>query len=137
MAYAQWVVITIESEGVALTVKNATLKWGKFYDNPNKDEEVSVDVINKIAIYAGGSAVIASCGRENTSSGTQGSFELYDGPLLLGEYYWNCPWGSKSNESIWTPHVGVFNDNYKIEVTGANLDSGALGNVLIKCSRSM
>ncbi|OYY23501.1 MAG: hypothetical protein B7Y65_03535 [Azorhizobium sp. 35-67-15] len=42
-------------------------------------------------------------GRENASSGTEGSFDLYDGEMNIGNYYWDCPWGRKTNTSTWTP----------------------------------
>lgn len=132
MAYAQWVTITIDAIDVTLSVKHATYQWGKFYQIPNKDDEVSIETINEMVIPAGGSNVIAACGRENASSGTEGSFELYDGDTLIGEYYWDCPWGSKTNTSLWKPNDTVL-EQYVTQVTGANLDSGALGNLTIKC----
>jgi hypothetical protein len=130
MAYAQWVVMTVGATGTTLSIKNAQLAWGKFYQYNDKDREVSSDDVNKIQIASGNVAVIASCGREDAASGTEGSFDLYDGEVNVGTYYWDCPWGSKTNTSTWTPSL---NENYVTQVTGANLDSGALGNVTIKC----
>lgn len=130
MAYAQWVSITIKSKGTTLSVKNAEHPWGKFYQCPNKDKEVSEGDINQITITSGSSAEICACGRSDSASGTEGRFDLYDGDTKVGTYYWDCPWGSKVNTSIWTPSA---DDNYVTQVTGGNLDSGALGNVTIKC----
>lgn len=130
MAYAQWVVITVKARNTSLSIRNAHLSWGKFYQNPNKDQELSADDINKIVIPANNNAVIASCGRSDSASGTEGSFDIYDGQTNVGNYYWNCPWGSKTNTSTWTPND---TDRYVTQVTGGNLDSGALGNISIDC----
>ncbi len=132
MAYAQWVVITVEAIGVDLTVKSVGLEWGKFFKNPNKDDEIPIDKIEGMTIASGDSGVIASCGRENASSGTEGQFDLYDGGTHIGTYYWDCPWGSKTNTSTWTPSA---NKHYITEQSGANLNSGALGNVTIRCAK--
>jgi hypothetical protein len=130
MAYAQWVTITITSRGTTLSIRNATLKYGKFHQTGNKDAEISADDINKITIKSNSKAVINSCGREHSPSGTEGSFEIFDGEVKVGEYYWDCPWGSKKNTSIFTPSGS---EDYVTQVTGGNLDSGALGNISIKC----
>ena len=133
MAYAQWVEISIESKtGSTLSIKNAQHACGKFFKNNNKDEEISPDDINKIQIPSGDKGIIASCGREDAASGTEGSFDIYDGETKVGNYYWDCPWGSKSNQSTWT---STPSENYITEVTGGNSDSGALGNVYIKCGK--
>jgi hypothetical protein len=130
MAEAQWVSITIISRGTTLSIQNASLEYGKFYKNGNKDEEISSDEINQITINSGQSAVINSCGRSDSPSGTEGRFDIFDGEVKVGEYYWDCPWGSKTNTSTWTPYDL---DNYVAQVTGGSLDSGALGNITIKC----
>lgn len=131
MAYAQWMVATIVSNGTTISIKNATLAWGKFFQNPDKDKELTTDVINKITIPSGTSANVASCGREDAASGTEGSFDLYDGTTKIGTFYWDCPWGSKANIWSWTPNSAV--SNYVTQATGFNLDSGALGNGTITC----
>jgi hypothetical protein len=130
MAYAQWVTITLQPRGLSLSVQNAKLEWGKFYSG-DKDNEVSTASINEIVVADGQAAVISSCGRSDASSGTEGSFDLYDGPTFLGTYAWDCPWGSKTNTSTWTPG----NESYISQVTGANLYGGALGNVTIKIAK--
>lgn len=132
MAYAQWVSIEIKSVGTTLSIKNAQHAWGKFFQCGDKDKEVSVDDINKITIPSGGVVSICACGRENASSGTEGSIDIYDGDVLVGTYYWDCPWGSKRNISTWTPSGS---DDHITQVTGGNLDSGAIGNIYIKCVR--
>src|SRR5882724_7685031 len=103
MAYAQWAVFTITTVGATMTVKSVTLNWGKFYKNGNKDDEVPISDIEGHQIAPGVSYVISTCGRSDASSGTEGSFDLYDGATKVGNYYWDCPWGSKTNTSKWTP----------------------------------
>ncbi len=130
MAYAQWVVIKIHAIGTTLSIKNAEHPWGKFYEEGNKDKEIPLEKINKITIEGGNSVVISACGREDSPSGTGGKFDIYDGKTKVGNYYWDCPWGLKINTSTWRPND---THNYVTQVTGANLDSGALGNIDIKC----
>ncbi|WP_350940942.1 aegerolysin family protein [Vibrio metschnikovii] len=52
---------------------------------------------------------------------------MYRDDTHVGNYYWDCPWGSKKNTSTWTND----NSNFITQVTGGNLDSGAIGNVSI------
>jgi len=130
MAHAQWVSITITSEGTTFSIRNAELIQGKFHETGNKDQEISSFEIDNITIESDQSAVINSCGRSESQSGTEGRFDIFDGEVKVGEYYWECPWGSKTNTSTWTPYES---DNYSTEVTGGDLDSGALGNITIKC----
>lgn len=131
MAYAQWVTITLQPLNFALSLANVQLKWGKFHEYGNKDKEISINQIKNIIVRPGERAIISSCGREHDPSGTEGSFDImnYDLKVKVGNYYWDCPWGSKKNTSTWSPNLQV---NYLTEVAGANLDSGALGNVTIK-----
>jgi len=130
MAYAQWVAITIRPANCKLTIKNVVHQWGKFYSG-SKDKEVDPSSINGTQIDAGDAYAISACGREDSASGTEGSFDLYDGNAHVGTYSWDCPWGSKTNSSTWSPAQ----DNYVAQITGANLDSGALGNVEIKVAK--
>ncbi|MEW6255615.1 MAG: aegerolysin family protein [Pseudomonadota bacterium] len=127
MAYAQWVEITIKPISCSVQIKNIVHQWGKFYIG-SKDNEVAPESLEGKAIESGSSFTFGACGRENASSGTEGSFDLYDGKTNVGNYYWDCPWGSKTNTSTWTPG----SDSYICQATGANLNSGALGNVTLK-----
>ena len=129
MAHAQWVSLTITSEGTTFSIKNANLKQGKFHETGNKDHEISDEEINNITIESGQSAVINSCGHSESQDGTEGSFDIFDGEVKVGEYYWYCPWGSNTNDSRWTQS----HDHYLIEVCGVNLHSAALGNISIRC----
>ncbi|MBJ7221258.1 MULTISPECIES: aegerolysin family protein [unclassified Brenneria] len=130
MAYAQWVEIKVYAENMKLTVKNVSLEWGKFYRQGNKDDEISKNAIDGMSISSGNPGIICACGRSDASSGTEGSFELYNGNDYVGKYYWDCPWGSKNNKSVWSPTTSV---NYKTSIEGGSLNSGAIGNVYITC----
>jgi Aegerolysin len=112
----------------SLRVKNAKLSYGKFHEKGNKEKDVPASTINNIIISSKGEAVISSCGRSDSPSGTEGSFEIWDGDIKVGLYYWDCPWASKINKSAWTTD----NEAYLGECTGANLYAGALGNVTIR-----
>ena len=127
MAYAQWVEINIKPINFNTTIKNVRADWGKFYSG-SKDNEIDVSKINNHQISENDSYTISSCGRSDSASGTEGKFDLYDGNTHIGEYYWDCPWGSKTNISNWNPS----SEDYIVQVTGGNLDSGALGNIFLK-----
>jgi len=127
MAYAQWVEITVKPANCSVVLKNLVHNWGKFYIG-SKDNEVPADRLENKVIRPGDAFTFGACGRENASSGTEGSFDVYDDARHVGTYYWDCPWGSKTNTSTWTPGSDAFIG----QQTGANLNSGALGNVLIK-----
>ena len=131
MAYAQWVSVTVQVIGFTGVIKNAVHQWGKFYESGNKDNEISPSDIDGTTIASGSSFTINACGREDAASGTEGSFDVYDGDTHVGTYSWDCPWGSKTNSSTWSPG----SDSYVGQVTGANLDSGALGNVSLKIAK--
>ena len=131
MAYAQWVSINTASLGFTAVIKNAVHEWGKFYANGNKDAEIKPDDIDGQSITSGNNYTINACGRSDASAGTEGSFDIYDGNTHVGTYSWDCPWGSKTNTSTWTPG----NDGYVGQQTGANLDSGALGNISLKIAK--
>ncbi|MGH1517887.1 aegerolysin family protein [Chryseobacterium sp. JK1] len=131
MAYAQWIEVKIVSENMTLTVKNASLSWGKFYEQGNKDKEISTADINKITVESGKNASICSCGRSDASSGTEGSFELYNGDTKIGKFNWDCPWGKKDNSFNWNQDASK--DSYFSSREGGNTNSGAIGNVTITC----
>lgn len=67
--------------------------------------------------------ISTSCGRSDSASGTQGSFDLYDGDTRVVTLVWNCPWGSKSNS--WSQSNQ--NSKYVVSVTGGSMDSGSIG----------
>jgi hypothetical protein len=133
MAYAQWVTITITPANVDVKLKNVAHSWGKFYKTGDKDTEIPVSDIEGTVIAQGSSFTVNACGREDAASGTEGTMDLFDGDTKIGTYTWDCPWGTKSNSSTWSssgpqpPH-----NKYVVQQSGANLDSGALGNVTIQ-----
>jgi hypothetical protein len=130
MAESQWAVFSITANGIILSIKNSKLKWGKFYYPPNKSKEIKPATIDQTVIPIGITATIGTCGRSQSWSGTEGSFDLYDGATKIGMYYWNVPFGSNTNASQFTA-----DDNsagkYLTEVTGGNIQGGALGDVFI------
>eukprot|EP00244_Chara_vulgaris_P006764 TRINITY_DN25506_c0_g1_i1.p1 TRINITY_DN25506_c0_g1~~TRINITY_DN25506_c0_g1_i1.p1 ORF type:complete len:133 (-),score=18.91 TRINITY_DN25506_c0_g1_i1:116-514(-) len=128
MAYAQWVVITIRSNGLVVSIKNLNAKFGKFHAVGNKDAEISADDVMVNTTAGGEHIVISSCGRSDSPSGTEGSFDLYEGAAKIGSIYWNCPWGTKGNDFKYDQNSSI----YVVQHTGANYDSGAIGNVEIK-----
>ncbi|KAH7904183.1 Aegerolysin family protein [Hygrophoropsis aurantiaca] len=133
-AYAQWVILDITNSFSSrpLKIQNASLSWGKFYQNGNKDVELSKDTINQIVIPAGSERSISSCGRENASSGTEGTIDLYDDTTKVCTLYWNCPWGSPTNNF----EVRDVNKagGYIVSNGPWNVSGGALGNIRIEAA---
>ncbi len=129
MAYAQWVSIHIENLNVQgeLTIKNVSLDWGKFYKG-SKDNEISTEEVEKLKIGQRQYETINACGREHSASGTEGSLDVYFGSTKVGRYYWDCPWGSKSNTSNWT----TSSKDFIVDFSPGNLDSGAIGSASIE-----
>ncbi len=128
MAYAQWISVEIQPKNCNVQVKNAYLAWGKFHTRGNKDNSISNDEVNAITVSSGNTGYVYSCGREDSSSGTEGHFDLYDGGTKIGTFYWDCPWGSKRNTTRWQQGAS---DDYIAQASGGNPDSSAIGNVRI------
>lgn len=87
--------------------------------------------MNNTVIKPGGSYTVYSCGRQNASSGTEGSFDLVDGDSgqFVRSFYWDCPWGKKRNKA----EVIGANPAWIVQPHRFNLDSGALGNGRLTC----
>ncbi|OCH86914.1 pleurotolysin A [Obba rivulosa] len=131
MAYAQWVVIVLKnvSPQGTLVIKNLNLMWGKFHKDGDKDTEIATKDIEGTKILPGAEYTINSCGRSDASSGTEGKFDLYEeGGALVRSFYWDCPWGSKTN--TWT--ISNANTQWMVDSQGANLNSGALGTITVR-----
>ena len=126
MAYAQWIQIANEPANYSATIKNVKLPWGKFYKCPNQDNEIPVSDIEGHVVQAGTEYDICSCGRENSPSGTEGSFDYYDGNVYVGTFNWDCPY-TGSNSWSWQPG----NSGYLTQTQGGST-SGAIGLVVIK-----
>ncbi|CAA7262647.1 unnamed protein product [Cyclocybe aegerita] len=152
-AYAQWVIIILHNVGSSpFKIANLGLSWGKLYADGkplhqskriwylplsltgNKDKEVYPSDYNGKTVGPDEKIQINSCGRENASSGTEGSFDIVDpndGNKTIRHFYWECPWGSKRN--TWTPSGS--NTKWMVEWSGQNLDSGALGTITVDVLR--
>ncbi|KAH8911160.1 Asp hemolysin [Coniochaeta sp. PMI_546] len=130
MAYAQWIYMIVQNmmRSGNLTIQGAGTSWGKFYQWDNKDKEISSGDVDNLSAQPSGNLGIASCGREDASSGTEGGYDIYDGTTKVCHISWDCPWGSKTN----TFDVSDINDNYIVQATGANLYGGAIGTVTTK-----
>lgn len=127
MSYAQWVSVTIRTK-VAVVIKNTQIKWGKFYDGANGDKDKSVGSPNGTTIQAGGKFTFYSCGREDSASGTEGSIDIYTekDDKKIGMYVWDCPWSGKNSSNFYSE-----GGKYEVALSGANINSGALGNITL------
>ncbi len=135
MAYAQWVSFTMKAANFDAFVGGAHRDWGKFYQWDNKDKEVSNSTIDEIELEKGKTypQEISTCGRENSSSGTEGYFYLYTNKErkdadAICKIYWDCPWGSKTNTwkaSDYDP------DKYIVSFQGGSQYGGAIGTLTL------
>lgn len=126
MAYAQWIKVTIKSRNLDISIKNARLGFGKFYADDNKESSIRDEEINSIVVHNGESKAINACSRLDSTNGTQGSFDLYDGGTKIGTFQWNNPWGSPSNQF----NLNIGNKTtYITQINGGNIYSGPIGNV--------
>ncbi|KAJ5180527.1 Aegerolysin family protein [Penicillium capsulatum] len=138
MGYAQWITIKVinSMSSATLSVRNAIPNgeegWGKFYRDGNKDAEINVSEINRTTVPPDGSKNISSCGRSDSASGTTGHIDLYDGETKICRVYWDCPWGSKSND------FGISersSQGYWVQQGSWNRDSGAIGSVDVEVGK--
>ncbi|KAJ2993875.1 hypothetical protein NUW58_g1706 [Xylaria curta] len=132
-AYAQWVDVAVQNtfRSGDIQIKNAGLDWGKFYKDGDKNKEISSSGVNKIIIRPGSVAHVYSCGRENASSGTEGSIDLYEDSTYICTIYFHCPWGSKYNDF----QVRNRNKDYPVSVGPWNRHGGALGQVDVEVAK--
>lgn len=133
MAYAQWIAVHIEVSPVLdkIGIRNAYTSWGKFYNYPDKDQEVPPQYVSDIDATTDRPVWIASCGRENASSGTQGSFDCYHENKKIGTFRWDCPWASgTANRFIFMPA----SDEYNGQIIGGSV-AGAIGELRLRLSK--
>ncbi|OAA41959.1 Aegerolysin [Beauveria brongniartii RCEF 3172] len=132
MAYAQWVSITIVNlvKSGIISVQDAYVVWGKFYERDNKDNEIQPSKVNNITVAPGAKATVAATGRSDASSGAEGGFNLHLGGQKICGVYFDCPWGDKSND-LQIRDYNPATSPYHISTSDINRDSGALGNVTL------
>jgi len=130
MGYNEWVSFVIcNCTNNKITIKNANLLYGKWYNEVNKDFEIELEDINRIVINPGDRFKINCCGRFITITGCEGSFDLVeeDGTVIR-HIYFNCPFFNKNNMLT---IISERRNKYIVEHQGANFYGGALGNVEI------
>ena len=126
MGYAQFAEIKlVNKSGRTLVLKDLYVHWGKLYQYPEKEKEVGADTVNGKTIPSGESFSFATCGRENSSSGTEGDFNLYDGNDSVMKIYWSCPWAGNNKFTTYYVKEGWFPST-----TSWSTD-GALGTVTV------
>jgi hypothetical protein len=126
MGYAQFVQLKLDNKsGRELKIKDVYIHWGKLYQYPEKDQEVGKDTVENKSFASGSSFSLASCGRSDSASGTEGEFSLYDGSEQVMKVYWSCPWSGSNKFATYYVKEGWFP-----AATGWST-SGALGTITI------
>ena len=150
LGVGEWVVLEItDSLKGSIKIQNASLSWyvpvspaarrslmticnfnrGKFIQD---GREVSPQEIDDIVIPAGSKRSVSSSGRSGSPSGTEGTIDLYDDATKVGTLYWNCPWGSSSN-NFEVRDVNTAG-GYIVSNGPWNVGPGALGNIAIEAA---
>ncbi|GCB25344.1 Asp-hemolysin [Aspergillus awamori] len=112
-----------------LSIQNASLSYGKWYDG-DMDHEISDTDVDAKTAAPGGSVDISACGREGSPTGTTGGFDVCDGSTKIARVHWDCPWGSPDNDFA----VGDINKNYWVQV-GYWGKTGAIGWVNVEVGK--
>lgn len=93
MGYNDWLELKIQNNSSkTLRIKNLYVHWGKLYASPDKGTAVGEDTFNNHDIASRDALSFASCGRENSWSGTEGEFDIFDGNDRVCQVYWDCPY---------------------------------------------
>ncbi|KAH7920030.1 putative Asp-hemolysin precursor [Leucogyrophana mollusca] len=122
----EWVVLEItNSLKSPIKIQNAKIDGGEFYQD---GRVVSPEEIDKIVIPPGSERSVSSRDRSGVPSGIEGSIDLYDDTTKICSLYWNCPWGSSTNNF----EVQDVNRGYIVTNGPWNPGPGPLGNIAIK-----
>lgn len=128
MGYSQWIILNIINSlrTQKIEVNNVNLSYGKFYAVDSKDEEISYSAISDIQILARHSRRIASCGRLNSPTGTEGSIDLYYAETKICTVYWDCPWSGHNTLDVRHPRSTT---GYLCTLGNWNQGGGVVGDV--------
>ncbi|OQE46744.1 hypothetical protein PENCOP_c001G09012 [Penicillium coprophilum] len=84
--------------GVSIFTARPNLQFGKFYNAPNKDNEILPRDMESLEIKDNEHLLIHTCGRDQELAGTTGTIDLDDiDDQYIATLYWNVPFGSKTN----------------------------------------
>ena len=134
MGYKQWGSMLIRNyTKTPLNVRNARLDWGKFYQYPNKAIEIKPTDLEKRIIDRNGEINIAACGRSDTSSGTEGSFDIFEQERKVFNLYFDSPWSAFSSNDC---KIRDHDHKWLVKRTIHNDGEGALGNVFIEVTEA-
>ncbi|EAS30705.3 pleurotolysin A [Coccidioides immitis RS] len=124
MGYQQWVIVKItNSTNKALKIANLRLMYGKIHREGNKDEEISADDVDSTEIAPNATYTLCTCGRSDSPSGAEVALQLMQEQAAVCTLYWDCPWGSKTNNF----EVQDRNKQYVVSAEGWVREGGALG----------
>ncbi|KAF5139498.1 Asp-hemolysin [Metarhizium anisopliae] len=135
LAEAPWVEFQIRNRMKKndIHVRHARLDCGKYYKG-SQSYEISTSEVDNIIIAPGLLESVSSCGRQDSSSGTNGDFNLYDGNTKICNVSWDCcPWSRPANEcqiQSYNPETS----SYFVILGVWNSGPGAIGNVSITVS---
>ncbi|KAJ5643562.1 Aegerolysin family protein [Penicillium longicatenatum] len=133
MVYSQWVVVEVYNKfrHSDITIKEATIDYGKYHENGNKDNNLEPEDINGIVIKPGKVGYVSACGKAEIHYGTDGTFALFDGSTKICKLFFDVPYHKSTNDF----QVKDRNDDYAVSVSEWNREGGALGNVRVNVGK--
>nr|AOW41304.1 hemolysin [Sparassis latifolia] len=132
MGYSQWVSITLQnSSGQDIQTANVNLPWGKFYADDNKGRDIPASSVVDQVVPAGDSFTVYSCGREDSPTGTEGSFDVVDASsgAVIRTISWHCPYVGDNTFKLLDS-----NDAWAVDTSGFS-QHGALGQITVAFSQ--
>jgi len=129
MGYAEFIELDVfnKSTSHTFTIQGASLTWGKFYQYPNKDAEISASQVDNTELKPGARTWVCSCGRDNASSGTEGSIEIWDGITKVGSIAWYDAWAPGATNIV-TPYLnGGDASPYEITIGQYSTSGASIG----------
>ncbi|KAF8057434.1 aegerolysin type hemolysin [Lyophyllum atratum] len=123
MGESQWFQPTVRNRlSQAIVLANFSIQYGKFYDI--NDPYTETNSAQGTKITSKGDHEFGHCGRENSPTGTEGSFEVHlsDTGEKIAKIYWDCPYTGSNKLTKHDLKAG-----YDISFDGFSVPSGPLG----------
>ena len=126
---ADWIGLKMQnSTGVQFKIVAVKMIWGKVYSDPNdKDSEIDPKSLVGKNIDSNGSFTLYSCGRNRTTSGTEGTVTIGHQGTSNISIYWNVPYTSTN---VLTPRV--LEGPYWVNVANNVPKDGPIGNITVE-----
>lgn len=102
LVYKDWVVFTFSTNfDGTFYFKDVKLESGKYYNPPDKNEELDLENISKLTFDLKNKATFGACGRANAFIGVEGSFKIYNNNNIeVSKIYFDVPYSGDNKLEI-------------------------------------